>query len=587
MSLFLTLLLSFAQNPAPNPPVPPPSPLQQAGQFLRQGQNDQAIAVLEPLVEAEPTNAAAWYWLGFCYHANRDWPKAIPAHEKAAGFPQTAANASYNLACAWALQADADKAFEWLGKARTAGFSAWGQLWSDADLSSLRADPRFENFAPPPPDFDNPFVEPTNVLFAWHGENANDQFGWVASDAGDIDGDGIHDVITSAPFLKLPTSPKTPAGRVYLYSGRTGKELRRHTGQPFDTLGLAVAGVGDLDGDGFGDYAATAPRTSDLKRPGGVLVWSGASGKLLFEMKGEKVGDGFGREVRGMFDCNRDGVTDLLVGSPLANGGAGMVSGHSGKDGSLLWSKNGSGANDSFGSTVSSGRNTGGILDEAEGTAPLMVVGAMNAGAGQRGQVIVYRYVNRNMGIVEHFRVEAEANNVNYGRFFSSVIGDLNGDKVDDIYSVDFESNTGGAGSGQIRLHSGVDGKLLWKRDGAAGEGLGIGNAIAGDANGDGFDDVITGAWTNSNGAPSGGRCYLLSGIDGAVLRTWTCNLANATMGFDSTSLPDCNADGQRDFLFTAAWTSVQGPQTGSVYLVAADAVESTGEEARAESDSR
>jgi len=456
-------------------------------------------------------------------------------------------------------------------------------------LQSLQTDPRFTKFAPPPPDYGNPFVEPTQVLFAWHGENANDQFGWVATDAGDIDGDGIHDVITSAPFLKLPASPTASAGRVYLYSGRTGQELRRHTGQPFDALGLAVAGVGDLDGDGHADYAATAPRGQDPKRPGGVMVWSGASGKLLFEIKGEKVGDGFGREVEGMFDCNRDGVADLLVGSPNGKGGSGMVSGHSGKDGSLLWSKSGTGANDSFGSTVSAGRLDGGVIDEAGGTAPLLVVGAMNAGAGQRGQVIVYRYVNRTMGLMEHFRVEAEANNVNYGRFFSSVIGDLNGDMVDDIYSVDFESNTGGAGGGQIRLHSGVDGKLLWKRDGAAGEGLGIGNAIAGDANGDGYHDVVTGAWTNSNGATSGGRCYLLSGIDGAVLRTWTCNLANATMGFDSTSLPDCNNDGQRDFLFTAAWTAVQGPQTGSVYLVAADAIAPApeGDAASASKDSK
>lgn len=72
----------------------------------------------------------------------------------------------------------------------------------------------------------------------------------------------------------------------------------------------------------------------------------------------------------------------------------------------------------------------------------------------------------------------------------------------------------------------------------------------------------------NGAAAASAGRCYLLSGKDGRVLRMWTCNLAGATMGFDSTTLPDCNGDQQRDYLFTAAWTAVQGPQTGSVYLL-------------------
>ncbi|MHC4824603.1 MAG: TPR end-of-group domain-containing protein [Planctomycetota bacterium] len=561
MSLLLTLLLILAldqgQNPSQNP-APSPTPLQQAGQQLQKGNFSGAATLLEPIVEAQPQNAQAWYLLGYSYHALQDWSKAIPAHETAAGFPKTAANASYNLACAWALQGDADLAFAWLDKAKAAGFQGWAQMWNDADLAGLRSDPRFLKYAPPPADFDNPFVEPTEVLFAWHGENANDQFGWVAVDAGDVDGDGTHDVITSAPYLVMPNS-NAPAGRVYLYSGSTGKEIRRHDGSPFDQVGMSVSGVGDLDADGFADYAATAPRSNDKRRPGSVHVWSGKQGELLFEIAGKAPGDGFGREVESIFDVDGDGTTDILIGSASHGGGRGMVSVHSGKDGEMLWSRKGEGAADSLGSTVSAG---------GSGKHRLLVVGAQNAGASKQGRILVYRFDPGKRDFVEAFRAEGGQGNVNFGMYFSSVIGDLDADGVDDVYTVDFNANAGGGGSGQVRCYSGADGELLWHRDGLAGEGLGIGNAIAGDVDGDGHEDVLTGAWTNSAAAPSGGRCYLLSGKDGQVLRMWTCSLTGATMGFDSTSLPDCNADGNRDFLFTAAWSAVQGAKTGSVYLV-------------------
>lgn len=553
----LTLCLALAAL-APLQAQSGPTQVQQAGQALQQGNMDQAIAILEPLTVEQPQHAQAWYLLGYAYHAKQDFAKAIPAHTQAASFQATAANASYNLACAYALTGDPEAAFTWLEKAKGAGFQGWGQLWSDPDLTSLQGDPRFLNYAPPKADFDAPFVEPTEILFAWHGEHANDQFGWVAVDAGDIDGDGTHDVITSAPYLTLGASQRA-AGRVYLYSGRTGEELRRHTGEVGDLLGLSVSGVEDLDGDGHADYAATATRSNDPQRPGAVMVWSGKDGKLLLEISGDAPADGFGREVEGIFDVDGDSTPDILIGSYQWGSGRGKATIHSGKDGSLLQEIQGEGAQDGFGSTVSAG---------GEGDHRFLVVGAMTAGEGKNGAVQVYRYHPKTRSFRGVFRMSAEPSNVAYGQYFSSVIGDTDADGIADIYTVDFSASSGGNGSGQVRIHSGADGKQLWRRDGLAGEGLGIGNAIAGDLNGDGHDDVLTGAWTNSAAAASGGRCYLLSGKDGKVLRMWTCRIAGATMGFDSTTLPDCNDDGARDLLFTAAWTGVAGPKTGSVYLV-------------------
>src|ERR1051325_3076998 len=81
----------------------------------------------------------------------------------------------------------------------------------------------FQNQAPPiPTDFSNPFVEPTKIIREWDGEAANDQFGWIARNIGDVDGDKIPDVVTSAP---TSAAAGARAGRIYVYSTKTGALL--------------------------------------------------------------------------------------------------------------------------------------------------------------------------------------------------------------------------------------------------------------------------------------------------------------------------------------------------------------------------
>lgn len=543
-----------------------------ARQALSRGQYARVIQLLQPIVDANPDDLSACYLIAISQHSLGNWRAAVPLMQRAAELPALAANAHYNLSCAHTLLGDLDAAIQDLDNARQAGYTNWPYLWCDDELLGLRGHARFAEFAGAEPEWDAPFEPAANVVFAWRGEQPASQFGWVAGDAGDVDGDGVHDVITSAPFLTLanasPASAPNPrVGRVYVYSGATGKELRRHTGVGPETLGMAVSGVGDLDGDGHADYTAAGPRTNDPNTPGSVQVWSGKTGVLLLQLSGEKAGDGFGRLVEGLDDVNGDGCPDLLIGSHQARGGAGQVTLHSGRDGAVLQTLVGENAGDNFGSAIASG---------GTGDARLLVVGAMNAGARQAGRVVVYKWdpeagpistgaTGATGAFQEHFRAEAEASHFNYGQFFASVPGDMNGDGVVDVYAVDFTANNG---AGEVRALSGVDGALLWKRDGGPSEGLGIGNAIAGDVNGDGCADLVVGAWTSPRLAPQGGACYLLSGKDGAVLKEWVCDVMNANMGFDSTTLPDVDGDGVRDFLFTAASTSIQGVGTGSVYLV-------------------
>ena len=92
---------------------------------------------------------------------------------------------------------------------------------------------------------------------------------------------------------------------------------------------------------------------------------------------------------------------------------------------------------------------------------------------------------------------------------------------------------------------------------------FGTSPAVAGDADGDGRADLIVGAWQNAEAAPSGGKCYLLSGADGRELATWTCKQAGDTFGFDAVGLGDVDGDGALDFLLTSGWSPARGAKTG------------------------
>ena len=118
------------------------------------------------------------------------------------------------------------------------------RIESDADLAPLKTDPRFAALLPTPADFTNPFVEPVKIIREWDGEAAGDQFGWIARNIGDVDGDGVPDIVTSAP-----TSAKggDKAGRIYVYSTRTGRLLWTADGAKGDQLGTGIEGAGDAN----------------------------------------------------------------------------------------------------------------------------------------------------------------------------------------------------------------------------------------------------------------------------------------------------------------------------------------------------
>jgi tetratricopeptide (TPR) repeat protein len=547
--LVFTLVLLAGLSAAPNPQS---SDQEIAAAAAKIGKGDYAGAssTLEKVVAREPDNKVAWRYLGFAYLKQKNYTESRAAYAKLLALVPDAPQALYNTGVSYALEGNKDGAFEWLGRAKATNKLDMTQIQVDEDLASLKSDPRFAALLPQPADFAHPFVEPVKVIHELDGENQGDQFGWIARSLGDVDGDGVADFVTSAPTW---AGTGKDAGRVYVYSGKTGKLLWKADGAPADELGTGVELAGDTNQDGVPDVVAGAPSG------GRAYIYSGKDGHVLQTLIAEAKPDTFGRHVTFAGDIDHDGYDDVLIGAPTnAAGGkdAGRAYLYSGKDGRKLMTWTGEREGDQFGSTVAG---------YTKGKTTFLMIGAPNAGPRKTGRVYVYD----GLTLKPRFVLESDATGVAFGYMFMSVPGDLDGDGVPDLYATDFTNTAKGPSTGRAYVFSGQSGKNLFTFTGETqGEGFGIGPATAGDVDGDGISDLIVGAWQYAGAAVSGGRAYLYSGKHSKLLKTYTCRIPGDTFGFDAVGMGDTDGDGTIDLLITSAWSGIKGNHSGRVFLI-------------------
>ena len=96
------------------------------------------------------------------------------------------------------------------------------------------------------------------------GESAGNDFGWRAAPAGDVNGDGVEDLIVGAPSYDGIAGF---AGRAYLFYGPFTGDINAADADAIisaeafgDSLGISVASAGDVNNDGVQDIIIGAPR---------------------------------------------------------------------------------------------------------------------------------------------------------------------------------------------------------------------------------------------------------------------------------------------------------------------------------------
>ena len=486
--------------------------------------------------------------------------------------------------------------------------------------------------------------------FVINGEVAGDQSGFSVSSAGDVNGDGLDDLIVGAYDADLTGKPK--AGKSYIVFGKANSnainlstiaDANNPTGGfvingevAGDLSGWSVSSAGDVNGDGLDDLIVGVPFPNSSANPNAgksYVVFGKANSSAInlsaiadannptggFVINGKVVGDQSGFSVSSAGDVNGDGLDDLIVGTGgfhfSSTGKSYVVFGKANSSAINLsaiadasnplggFVINGEARYDYSGWSVSSAGDVNGDgLDD-------LIVGAFNADpSGKSNAGKSYVVFGKANSSAINLSAIADANNPTGGfvingkaagdesGFSVSSAGDVNGDGLDDLivgasaaapsgksYAGKSYVVFGKANSSAINLSAIADannptGGFVINGE-AAGDRSGFSVSSAGDVNGDGLDDLIVGAY----GADPSGKSYVVFGKanSSAINLSAIADANNPTGGFvingeaagdrsgsSVSSAGDVNGDGLDDLIVDAVGHPSGKSGAGKSYVI-------------------
>ena len=311
--------------------------------------------------------------------------------------------------------------------------------------------------------------------FVVYGQTGDSALNTV-SGAGDVNGDGLADILVSSPYAKLGTSNNN--GRSYVVFGKTstasvnlsegsftsGNRGFVMTGGASQLSGYSISSAGDFNGDGLADVVIGTNTNSATSIPGKAYVVFGSSvgatktitdgshtsGALGSLISGYCNGDLVGYSVAGVGDVNGDGLADLLISAgglnTLSNSGSAfVVFGRTGTGSIALSSftiantiSNGTSGFAIFGREGDTiGRVSAAGDVNGDGLADLFICGGYAAfvvfGKTTSSIITMSTIVANTGGFVIYDDFTVGPNNTQIGSANISTAGDINGDGLADL----------------------------------------------------------------------------------------------------------------------------------------------------------
>jgi len=432
-------------------------------------------------------------------------------------------------------------------------------------------------------------VDPLLTSPGWNadGGQLDANFGWSVGSAGDVDGDGISEVIVGA---RLYDNGQMNEGRAFVYLGSpSGPSLVAdwtvEADQARANFGVSVGTAGDVNGDGYSDVIVGAHQYSNGEvNEGRVYVYHGSADGLAatpaWTAEADQEDAKFGRSAGTAGDVNGDGYADVVVGAPGYDGGqtgqgrAWVYPGSAdGLSASAVWTTFGGQEGAELGWSVGFAGDV-----NADGHSDVIVGSRFwDNGELNEGRAQVFHGSVSGLGFAPAWSAEGGQSGARFGQSVATA-GDVNGDGYSDVVVGAPSYDNGEMDEGSAFVFLGSDAGLSLVADWSdeadqAGANLGISVGPAGDVDGDGYGDVIVGANLFDNGEEDEGRAWVYSGSARGLSAdaTWTVesDQAGAELGWSVFTAGDVNGDGYSDVAVGARYHDgiVSGDGRAFVYL--------------------